>query len=108
MRCILQADNPVSWVQGIAANQKKNGVANPNAFIIPGYAAMNSQGDGPGMCPHNICKTFVPFQGKVPGGFIWNSQHIFDNGTNLCGGRTATVAEYSQAIANGLSGKCLP
>jgi len=96
-------NNPVSWASQIASNQAQNGVPNADAFIIPGYAAQNPGGDGPGKCPSFFCKTFANYQGKVPGGFIWNSQHVFDN-TILCGGSIPQMADYNNAINNGLSG----
>lgn len=99
-------NDPVQWMQNIKQNQSANGVKNPATFIVPGYAAANSQGDGPGICPPDVCNTFSGFQGKVGGGFIWNSQHIFDNGQGQCSGGTATAAQYAQAITNGLNGKC--
>jgi hypothetical protein len=94
------------WVQLIQQNQSKNGVSNPNAFIVPGLAAMNNQGDGPGLCPPQFCSQFSQWQGIVPGGFIWNSQHVFNDGTGLCSGQTATMSQYAQAINNGINGDC--
>jgi hypothetical protein len=99
-------NQPLGWVNYVKSNQKANGVANPNTFIVPGYAAMNSEGDGPGMCPPDICNTLSPFRNAIQGAFIWNSGHIFQDGTGLCNGGTATVSQYAAAITNGLNGNC--
>jgi hypothetical protein len=110
LQCYSGGDgsDPLAWVTDINTNKSKNGVADANAFVIPGYAAMNNQNDGGSgmLCPPDFCKSFMKYKGKVPGGFIWNSQHVFDNGTNMCDNKTATIDQYVDAINNGLSGNC--
>jgi hypothetical protein len=94
-------EDPVDWANGIKTNQKKNGVANPSTFIVPGYAANNKAGDGPGICPSVFTSTLSPYKGKVGGAFVWNSQHIFDDPAP-CNGKTATVQDYAASINKAL------
>lgn len=93
--------NPNDWAKDIKANQKKNGVADPEAFIVPGYAANNiskdGREDGPGICPDAFTRKLNPYRGKVGGAFVWNSQHIFDD-PKPCQGKIATVQDYAGAI----------
>ncbi|HEV2805403.1 MAG TPA: hypothetical protein VGW57_10790 [Chthoniobacterales bacterium] len=93
--------DPISWANAIKQNQKKNGVANASTFIVPGYAANNKAGDGPGICPSQFTTTLAPYKGKVGGAFVWNSQHIFGDPAP-CNGSTATINDYANAIAKGL------
>jgi hypothetical protein len=96
--------NPLDWANDIQTNQKKNGVADPNTFIVPGYAANNTDGDGPGICPSVFTSTLTPYKGKVGGAFVWKSQHIFDDPAP-CNGKTATVQDYAAAINKALQVK---
>ena len=93
--------DPVTWASGIKNDQQKNGVADPSTFIVPGYAANNQAGDGPGICPNVFTSTLTPYKGKVGGAFVWNSQHIFDDPAP-CNGDTATVKDYAAAITKAL------
>jgi len=95
-------NNPVQWAAQLAADQARNGVEDPDNFIIAGYAAMNTQGDGPGLCPSGIKRVFKPFKDRVGGGFIWNSQHIFNN-TASCDGQVPVIADYVDAINSALT-----
>jgi len=93
--------DPVSWATSIKQNQNKNGVTNPGTFMVPGYAANNQAGDGPGICPDEFTSTLTPYQGKVGGAFVWNSQHIFDDPAP-CNGTTASIQDYAAAINKAL------
>lgn len=93
--------DPVTWAASIKQNQKKNGVTNPGTFMVPGYAANNQAGDGPGICPNDFTTTLTPYKGKVGGAFVWNSQHIFDD-PSPCNGKTATIQDYAAAINKAL------
>ncbi|MDB5071574.1 MAG: hypothetical protein JWM87_2685 [Candidatus Eremiobacteraeota bacterium] len=82
---------PATWVADIPA-QTTSGVADPAAFVIPGYDA--------GQGAASIQNTFAGLVSNdkgINGGFIWNSSEIFDSGT--------TPQEYAQAIIQGLQGK---
>ncbi|HEX8489629.1 MAG TPA: hypothetical protein VF626_01305, partial [Chthoniobacterales bacterium] len=93
--------DPVSWAASIKQNQQKNGVADASVFIVPGYAANNQAGDGPGICPNEFTSTLSPYKGKIGGAFVWNSQHIFDDPAP-CNGANASVADYAKAITTAL------
>jgi hypothetical protein len=93
--------NPVTWATAIKKNQLKNGVASPDTFMVPGYAANNQAGDGPGICPNVLTSTLTPYKGKVGGAFVWNSQHIFDDPAP-CNGKTASIKDYAAAITKAL------
>jgi hypothetical protein len=94
-------EDPTVWAASIKQDQQKNGVADPGTFIIPGYAANNQAGDGPGICPNVFTSTLAPYKGKVGGAFVWNSQHIFDDPAP-CNGKTASVQDYAAAITKAL------
>jgi alpha-mannosidase len=85
-------EDPGEWADYIKANGKKNGVADPSSFIVPGYAANNTANDGPGICPDQFTTNLTPYKGKVGGAFVWNSQHIFDDAAP-CNGKTPTIAQ---------------
>jgi hypothetical protein len=93
--------DPVTWAAFIKENQQKNGVADSSGFIVPGYAANNQAGDGPGICPNVFTSTLSPYKGKVGGAFVWNSQHIFDD-PSPCNGANASIADYAKAITTAL------
>lgn len=93
--------DPLSWMSSIKQNQKKNGVASPSTFIVPGYAANNKVGDGPGIFSDVFTSRLTRYKGKVGGAFVWNSQHIFDD-SSPCKGKTATVQDYAAAINKAL------
>lgn len=94
-------EDPTVWAASIKQDQQKNGVADPGTFIIPGYAANNQAGDGPGICPNVFTSTLAPYKGKVGGAFVWNSQHIFDDPAP-CNGKTPTIQDYANAISKAL------
>ncbi|PVM89415.1 hypothetical protein DDF62_13020 [Caulobacter radicis] len=87
-------NDPTQWAQ--AVQQTPNtGVANPYAFIVPGYAVEGAQGEGPA----SIQQVFSQLAGSgITGGFLWNSSGIFS--TEPSGG--PTPADYAAAINNGL------
>jgi hypothetical protein len=93
--------DPVTWAASIKQNQQKNGVADASVFIVPGYAANNQAGDGPGICPNDFTSTLSPYKGKIGGAFVWNSQHIFDDPAP-CNGANASIADYAKAITTAL------
>ena len=93
--------DPLTWKSSIKGNQKKNGVSSPGTFIVPGYAANNKVGDGPGICPDVFASRLTPYKGKVGGAFVWNSQHIFDDPAP-CDGKTASIQDYAAAISKAL------
>lgn len=93
--------DPLTWKSSIEGNQKKNGVSSPSTFIVPGYAANNKVGDGPGICPSVFTSRLTSYKGKVGGAFVWNSQHIFDDSAP-CDGKTASVQDYAAAIGKAL------
>ena len=93
--------DPLTWMSSIKQDQKKNGVASPSTFVVPGYAANNKVDDGPGICPDVFTSRLTRYKGKVGGAFVWNSQHIFDD-SSPCHGKTATVQDYAAAIDKAL------
>jgi hypothetical protein len=96
------SNNPLDWVKTIKQNQSTNGVADPDSFMIPGYAAMNTVGDGgPPICPPAVTAKLTPCKGQVGGAFIWNSTHIFDDAAP-CSGKIASVQDYANAIVKAL------
>jgi hypothetical protein len=94
-------EDPVAWASYIETNQKKNGVATPSNFIVPGYAASNSVGDGPGICPSQFTSKLTRCKGKVGGAFVWNSQHVFVDAAP-CNGKTPAIQDYANAISKAL------
>jgi hypothetical protein len=94
-------EDPVAWASYIKSNRQKNGVADSSTFIVPGYAANNQAGDGPGICPDDFMTTLSPYKGKIGGAFVWDSQHVFDDPAP-CNGSTATIDDYANAIATAL------
>lgn len=94
-------EDPLTWAASIKKNQQKNGVPDSSVFIVPGYAANNQAGDGPGICPNVFTSTLSPYKGKVGGAFVWNSQHIFDDPAP-CNGTTPTIQDYAAAITKAL------
>lgn len=87
------------WAVSLAEYQltKPAGVANPAAFMVPGYWPVNGDKCGAGEPPSGIQATFAALRtAGTQGGFIWNSRDIF-----ICqpgGGCSA----YAQAILDGL------
>src|SRR5215217_225060 len=98
-------NTPQPWAAAVAA-AGEIGIANPNAFIVPGYAVAGSEGDG--MCPSQMQSTFAAFASSgTTGGFLWNSGSIWSaesSGGPLCDGAVATPADYAAEISNGLAG----
>jgi len=86
-----------TWAQLLGANSSKNGVANAWMFLVPGLSA-NDPGNGD-MCPSDFAGTFQQWASEpLGGGFIWNSQLVFDNTTNQCNGSLPTLRQFVQAI----------
>jgi hypothetical protein len=81
-------NDPNQWVTDVSNVASQCGIADPNAFIVPGYDA----GSGPAA----ICQNFPTL--KVKGGFIWNSSGVFASGS--------PPSDYAQAVTNGLQNKC--
>jgi hypothetical protein len=98
-------NTPQAWAQAVAS-AGNIGIANPQAFIVPGYAVAGSESDG--MCPSDLESTFASLVGTgTTGGFLWNSGAIWNaeaSGQPLCDGTAATPADYASAIQNGLRG----
>jgi len=94
-------NDPAGWAASIKKAQQKNGVADPATFIVPGYAASNQAGDGPGICPSDFTSTLTPYKGKVGGAFVWNSGHVFDDPAP-CNGSNPNIQDYAAAINNAL------
>jgi hypothetical protein len=98
-------NSPQAWAQAVADGGSL-GVANANAFIVPGFAVAGSESDG--MCPSDMQTTFAALASSgTTGGFLWNSGSIWSaesTGQPLCGGAVATPADYAQAITSGLAG----
>lgn len=98
-------NTPQPWVQAVASAEN-TGIANPQAFIVPGYAVAGAESDG--MCPSDLKSTFAGLAGTgTTGGFLWNSGAIWNaeaSGQPLCSGAVATPADYALAIQNGLHG----
>lgn len=84
--------------QWIASVQNANaGVADPAAFVVPGFAVSGSESDG--QTPAQMKATFARLSGQgTAGGFLWNSGAIFDGEA----GSGYTPADYASAITQGL------
>jgi hypothetical protein len=95
-------NDPAAWADYIKQNQAKNGVADSTTFIVPGYAASNTKGDGPGICPDAFTSTLTKYKGEIGGAFVWNSQHVFDNPAPCNGGTIPSIEDYATAITNAL------
>jgi hypothetical protein len=92
---------PPKWAAALTTYQqtKPCGVANPPAFIVPGYWARNGSGCAQGSSPAQVQTIFTGLRPTgTTGGFIWNSRDIFL--CNPSGGCTS----YAQAILKGLGG----
>ena len=86
--------------QWIASVKGANaGVADPAAFIVPGFAVAGSESDG--QTPSQLQQTFAGLSASgVTGGFLWNSGAIFSGEPGV----GYTPADYAEAISQGLGG----
>ncbi len=100
-------NNPAEWAQTIAASAAPTGVANPEAFVLPGlWVANTTSKSWMGTCPQGITTQFGQWaQSGTVGGFLWNSSDIFYNETNttLCTNQSILPSDYAQAIREGLA-----
>jgi hypothetical protein len=98
-------NTPQTWAQAVAS-AGNIGVANAEAFIVPGYAVTGSESDGVG--PAGIKTIFAGLAGTgTAGGFLWNSGAIWNGQASAQppGGAAApTPADYAAAINAGLRG----
>lgn len=95
-------NSPTDWAQAVQA-AGETGVADPYAFIVPGFAVVGADGFG----PDEIQQTFAGFAGTgITGGFLWNSSGIWS--TEASGGGQPTPADYAQAISAGLGATAKP
>lgn len=87
-------NQPQGWAQAVAA-ASGTGVADPNAFIVPGYAVYPD-----GLTPAQLQSTFSSFKNSgIVSGFLWNSGAIWQGESTNPG---YTPAAYAEAIAQGL------
>ncbi len=100
-------NDPIAWAQTLQASARPTGVADPIAFVQPGYWVANR---GPesfyGKCPRTLEGMFAALGPRgVRGGWLWNSGDVFANEqAGLCPGQDVTPAGYRQALAKGLGG----
>lgn len=88
-----------AWLAKLAAFHKPLGLANVNAFIVPGNWVQSDDGSVKNS-PADICAFFSnpDIGGNAGGGFLWNTSEIFGSGHDC--------AAYAQAVANGLANDC--
>ncbi|HVZ41570.1 MAG TPA: hypothetical protein VHI13_19975 [Candidatus Kapabacteria bacterium] len=110
------SNNPITWVQTIQNYPQPLGIANPAAFVIPGYWCANPGTNCAALqmngvyCPSGLQQQFntLAHGGGDPGidgGFIWNSADIFSCADAAgCAGESVQPQDYAGAIINGLAG----
>lgn len=98
-------NDPVEWARTLRQWSSRTGIADPLAFVQPGYWVMNT---GPksfyGKCPSAIETTFATLAADgISGGWLWNTGDTFANEqSGLCPGQDVTPAGYARALARGL------
>ncbi|HEY6780984.1 MAG TPA: hypothetical protein VI111_08525 [Thermoleophilaceae bacterium] len=99
-------NDPVEWARTLQQSSRSTGIADPYAFVQPGYRVMNT---GPnsfyGKCPNAIENTFAALSAEgICGGWLWNAGDVFANEqSSLCPGQDVTPAGYGCALARGLA-----
>lgn len=85
-----------AWLANLASFHKPLGIANVNAFVVPGNWVQSDDGSVKNS-PADICTFFSnPDIGdNAGGGFLWNTSEIFASEDDC--------AAYAQAVANGLA-----
>lgn len=103
------------WVSLLTNSVAPLGIANPAAFVIPGFWSLNNGGkphcvpnEYQGIfCPCALQTRFTELKQTDPGiagGFVWNYKAIkFCQQSNNCNGDPITVQAYAQAVLAGLS-----
>lgn len=96
-------NDPTEWIK--AVKNANAGIADPGAFVVPGYWVAGGEGD---LCPSQLQSTFAGLKGSgITGGFLWNSSDLFQYesaSSPSCQGSATYPVDYAKAIANGLGG----
>ena len=88
-----------SWFTKMTEYSKPLGITNPTSFILPSNWVQSDDGTQK-FTPAQTCAFFnrSDMYENAGGAFLWNTSEIFASGY--------TAAQYAQAVADGLAGKC--
>lgn len=93
-------NTPSQWVNYVKDYSGRTGVTDVNNFIMPGYWAYTSGFST--SCPCDFESTFKEI--SVQGGFLWNSDSVFqNNNTANCRGAAMDMEAYSSAMKAGIA-----
>lgn len=95
LQCYAGGSNsdPDGWVSMVEGSHG-TGITNAGALIRPGLAVLGSQSYPP-YSPSDMTRNLHSWGSR--GGWIWNTENVFNNGNN------PTIADYANAIIAGTS-----
>lgn len=90
-------NNPLNWVA--AVTEAGAGIADPGAFVVPGYWVAGGSGT---TCPGALASIFDGLRNSgITSGFLWNSSDMFQyesDSSASCGGGATFPVNYALAI----------
>lgn len=90
-------NNPLDWVT--AVTEAGAGIADPSAFVVPGYWVAGGSGT---TCPEALASIFDGLRNNgITSGFLWNSSDMFQyesDSSASCGGGATFPVNYALAI----------